>query len=101
MIIEMVTTKPPWNASNVSNHLKLIFMVSFTLLYTAHTVTFIYRWRAPELKKRTVKNTRKNIGIKIDGGSVALSRVISYSTTRTLCPSSSTSGYKPAQLSIK
>ncbi|KAF6019027.1 MAP3K1 [Bugula neritina] len=28
VIIEMVTTKPPWNASNVSNHLKLIFTVS-------------------------------------------------------------------------
>ena len=28
VIIEMVTTKPPWDASNVSNHLKLIFKVS-------------------------------------------------------------------------
>ncbi|XP_067935526.1 mitogen-activated protein kinase kinase kinase 1-like isoform X2 [Watersipora subatra] len=28
VIIEMVTTKPPWNASNVSNHLKLIFTIA-------------------------------------------------------------------------
>ena len=31
-IIEMATSKPPWGAADISNHLTLIFMVHFIYL---------------------------------------------------------------------
>lgn len=32
VIIEMATTKPPWNAKDISNHLALIFKVMYFFL---------------------------------------------------------------------
>ena len=32
-VIEMATTKPPWNATDVSNHLALMFRVSLNKRY--------------------------------------------------------------------
>ena len=32
MIIEMATTRPPWNAKDISNHLALIFKVQYIYL---------------------------------------------------------------------
>mgnify|MGYP001801953092 CR=1 FL=1 len=46
VVIEMVTTKPPWNASNVSNHLKLIFMVGISFKHKLPWIILI----TPHLK---------------------------------------------------
>ena len=39
-LIEMATAKPPWNASDVSNHLALIYRVTLSLYqYNIHDIS--------------------------------------------------------------